>query len=208
MDPEPSVIRQEIDETRQSLSDKLETLEHQVMDSVHQARATVRDTIDTVKSAVSDTVDSVKRTFDVEYHVQQRPFVCSGLTFVAGFVAGAWVKGTRNHGSYTNGAGHSLAERKRSYWGRENGEVRSYDWISESAISSSSLQERNNRHSSLFSDELNKVKGLAIGTAMALLRDFAKQSLPPTLGSHIDEVMDSATTKLGGQPLGRVIHSR
>ncbi|HEV3236616.1 MAG TPA: hypothetical protein VGZ25_06480 [Gemmataceae bacterium] len=203
MDPEPRVIRQEIDETRQSLTEKLETLENQVMGTVQQARDTVQDTIDTVKSTVTDTVDSVKRTFDIEYQVSQRPFVCSGLSFAAGFMAGALIKGAGQHRSFSNGTHASHLGQEPTQFSRDN-EFGSYNGqMPESAARFSSVAEPKSKN--LFSDELTRVKGLALGTLMGLVRDYAKQSLPQSLAPHIDEVIDSATAKLGGQPLGSVI---
>src|ERR1700687_542184 len=97
MDPEPSVIRQDIEETRQSLTEKLETLENQVMGTVQHARETVEETIGSVKSTVSETVDTVKRTFDLEYQVGQHPFIAAGLALLGGAAVGAMVKGARHH---------------------------------------------------------------------------------------------------------------
>ena len=53
MDHEPEeVIKQQMLETRASLTDKLETLEQQVAGTVHSAKAAVTDTVDSVKEAV------------------------------------------------------------------------------------------------------------------------------------------------------------
>ena len=53
MDERPDVIRQQIEETRESLTDKLETLEGQVKDTV----STVSDTLESVKETVEGTVE-------------------------------------------------------------------------------------------------------------------------------------------------------
>jgi hypothetical protein len=45
MDNEPEVTRADLDETRASLSEKLETLEQQVVHSVHGATNAVNDTV-------------------------------------------------------------------------------------------------------------------------------------------------------------------
>jgi ElaB/YqjD/DUF883 family membrane-anchored ribosome-binding protein len=207
MDTEPAVIRQEIDETRQSLTEKLETLENQVMGTVKHARETVQDTIDTVKTTVTDTVDSVKQTFDVEYQVKQHPFVCAGLSFAAGVMAGALVKGSRHPRSSRNGISTSShLGRTGSLLGGDAEKVISYDWVPESAAAYPSRSEPKNKPSSLLSNELDKVKALALGTIFGLVRDLAKESLPQPLAPHIDEILDSATVKLGGQPLGNLIH--
>jgi gas vesicle protein len=80
MDDKTEVIRQNIHETRESLVDKLETLEHQVVDTVQgttnvvsnvkdavqetveQVKDTVQSTVETVKETVQDTLETVKDT--------------------------------------------------------------------------------------------------------------------------------------------------
>jgi hypothetical protein len=205
MDPEPSVIRQDIEETRQSLTEKLETLENQVMGTAQHARETVEETIDSVKSIVSETVDTVKRTFDVEYQVGQHPFIAAGLALLGGAAVGAMVKGARHHRwQGPNGAhmfdGGRPVPRLRQPDGVA-GQAR--DWAPTSSFTEPSAEEGGllNR----FGDEVEKIKGLAIGAAMGIVRDLAKDYLPKTLSPHVDEVLNSATRKLGGQPLeGRI----
>jgi hypothetical protein len=50
-----------------------------------------------------------------------------------------------------------------------------------------------------FQEEIDQVKGIAIGYAMGLARDSIKHAVPE-LASEIDDVMNSVTTKLGGRP--------
>src|SRR4029077_13307737 len=54
-----------------------------------------------------------------------------------------------------------------------------------------------------FAPEIQQLKALAIGSAMALARDMIKQSVAPPLGQELAGVMDRVTTKLGGMPLSR-----
>ena len=49
----------------------------------------------------------------------------------------------------------------------------------------------------MFRDEIDQVKGVAIGYLMALGRDWAKQNFPD-LAPQIDDFMHGATEKLGG----------
>jgi hypothetical protein len=51
-----------------------------------------------------------------------------------------------------------------------------------------------------FNDEIEQVKEMAIGAAMGFLRDLVKQSIPQ-LARQIDRVMNSATSKVGGEPI-------
>ena len=73
----PEEIRNQIEETRSSLTEKLETLEHEVKETVRGAtdavvgtvqsvRSTVECTVEAVKGSVESTLESVRRTFDVQ----------------------------------------------------------------------------------------------------------------------------------------------
>src|SRR5262249_38838293 len=88
MDDSPEVIRQQMEETRAALSEKLETLEQQVVGTVKDARAAVTDTVETVKGAVHDTVETVKETFDVSRQVERHPWAMLGGSIALGFLGG------------------------------------------------------------------------------------------------------------------------
>jgi len=210
MAQEPDVIRQEIEDTRASLTDKIETLEYEVRDTVQTARATVEQTLETakatveqtiegVKDTVQETVQSVKQTFDVTHQVEAHPWGMVGGSMLAGFALG-WLLPGRPHREH-------WMVRRATEGTRSNGQAASSPAPSSSQerwpqdlrdeASGPSLFER---LTDQFSDEINKVKGLAIGAAVSALRDLAKQQLP-ALAPQIDEVMNSATTKLGGEPI-------
>src|SRR5919204_269414 len=88
IDDAQRLIRQQIDQTRSSLTEKLETLEQEVRGTVQSAKATVEETIENVRSTVHGTVESVKRTFDVNYQVDRHPWVMMGGSVLAGYAVG------------------------------------------------------------------------------------------------------------------------
>jgi len=115
MDSEsPQVIEQQMEETRQSLTEKVAALENQVVGTVQTATQAVQETVASVRSAVEETVstvresvqesvaavkdsvqdsvtavtDNVKETFDVTQHVQNHPLAMIGGAVVAGLVTG------------------------------------------------------------------------------------------------------------------------
>jgi ElaB/YqjD/DUF883 family membrane-anchored ribosome-binding protein len=206
-EPNPEVIRQQMQETRQGLQEKLETLENQVKETVQGAteavsetvetvKETVKDTVETVKETVTDTVESVKETFNLSHHVEQHPWPAFACATLAGFV------GTRllmrylpptasiparmataspspsylKAAHYQEGGGVPLAEPQQKPGGF-------WSWLGDH-----------------YSDELNKLKGLAIGVAGGLVRDMVTEHVAPELGEKVKEVIDNFTTKLGGQP--------
>jgi hypothetical protein len=58
-----------------------------------------------------------------------------------------------------------------------------------------------------FGDEIGKVKEVAIGYLASVARDLIKEAVP-NLGQQVQEIMDSATTKLGGQPVPGPVFGR
>jgi len=104
MEQDASVIQKDIEETRESLVDKIEALEQRVTGTVEEARSAVEetitsarsavtDTVEAVKSTVTDTVESVKETFDLHRQVDRHPFLMVGGSVAAGFLTGRLVHG-------------------------------------------------------------------------------------------------------------------
>src|SRR5438105_8802525 len=104
------VIRDQMEDTRTSLTEKLETLEKKVASTVESAtsnvaetveavKETVQETVSTVKDTVQDTVCTVKSTvregvgavkdaFDICGHVERHPWVMLGGSIAVGYVLG------------------------------------------------------------------------------------------------------------------------
>jgi len=103
-DNSPEVIREQMQQTRNSLTEKVEKLEEQVIgtmqtatDAVQNTVDTVKDTVDNVRSSVEETVctvkETVRETFDISSHVRERPWVAVGAAVATGFVVGHFVFG-------------------------------------------------------------------------------------------------------------------
>jgi ElaB/YqjD/DUF883 family membrane-anchored ribosome-binding protein len=211
MAEEPEVIKHDIDETATDLKTKVEQLEEKVLgtvkgttdavsETVESVKETVRQTIDTVRETVEDTVQSVKRTIDLRYQVDRHPWLMMSGSVVAGFAAGKLVG--------------SLLSPKRTY-PLGNGRFYSpappdatgiYETMRGRPAAAKPQRERSepgliSRLMGNFDTEINKVKGMAIGALFGFLRDMAKESLPASLSDKVDEVMNSVTAKLGGEPI-------
>jgi hypothetical protein len=212
MDEDPNVIRQNIDQTRSALTEKLETLEAEVKGTVQGAKASVDNTIETVK----DTIQSVKRTFDLAYQTEQHPWPMMGGSVVAGFVCGHLFEAltaTGRHAAHDHRpqerhepplSASSFASQAAAAAERPNGPTGgAYAAPAPSATS-------NLLHwvSSQFGPEIEQLKGMAIGAAVGVLRDLAKRNVPPHLAQQVEELMNKVTSKLGGQPVqGEVLSS-
>jgi ElaB/YqjD/DUF883 family membrane-anchored ribosome-binding protein len=238
MDNETEVILEQMEGTRASLAQKLETLENQVMGTIQDATTSVSETVQQVKDAVSDTVEtvkdtvegtvesmketvddtveSVKETFNVRHQVKRHPWLMFGGSLAAGFVASrimgrylprrlppwqaesyyAEPPGSMPPPSYYQGRGQGapdyaagMAEQPRQ----------------ERAPPPEPPQKRPSlldNLASMLGPEVGKLKGLAIGATLGIVRDLITQSAPPELGTQLAEMVNGFTTRLGGE----VIH--
>lgn len=95
----PDLIQERMQETRNSLTDKVAMLEDHVMgtvqtatDAVQSTVEAVKDTMQGVKSSVEETVSTVastvRDTFDISAHVRENPWLALGIAVASGFAAG------------------------------------------------------------------------------------------------------------------------
>jgi len=208
MPDEPEVIRQQMEETRSALSDKLQTLEQQVVETVSEANTAVADTVETVKEAVQNTVDTVKETvdetlervkdtFDVPLQVRRHPWLMVGGSVALGY-AGGYLLERREAGSkrealsppsagyvQTNGLrGSARAEREPEYRQNEPAERRAGvgSWLAKE-----------------FGPEISKLKALALGALMGVARDAVVPSLSGEVRTRVEEVINGLTARMGGE---------
>ena len=224
-DEQPEVIKHQMEEQRASLAEKIEALENRIVQTVEGAREAVADTVETVKDTVSSSVEtvkdtvsssveSVKETFDLPAQTQRHPWALFGCSVAAGF-AGGWVlfraldgnrrsalpppatyhpPGTpgstgwasRPQASYSNGAAAVPAPAPPPAPPQPAAES-GPSWISELGHK--------------FEPELNKLKGLAIGALVGVVRDMVTRSIPEPAQPQVREMLDNVTTKLGGEPI-------
>lgn len=188
-------MRDEIDSTRTGLADKLDALENHVMGTVQSAQETVEDSIQIAK----ETVASVKRTFDIKHHVEQHPWAIVGGCFVAGLALGAWFQsGRRPRQTLDRAAGREVGFSASSVVPgkqRGNGNFAGAAPLPEPEAPPPSWPGLFD----LFHDEIAKVKGMAIGYVLGIARDAIKEAAPQWK-PQIDDMMNSVTTKLGGEP--------
>jgi len=215
-----------MEETRAALSDKLETLEQRVVDTVSGTTAAVSETVENVKEAVQDTVGTVKETFhetvgtvketfqegvasvrnafDLSRQMESHPWL-----FLAGSVAVGYCAGCLLEESLESAASNGLIGSHST--GRAEAFSTGTSWeeerLGEDARERPRTAHRQDKSgfvdtlASQFAPEISKVKSLAIGAGLGLVRDLLTQSevVPGSLRPRIRELIDSATTKLGGE---------
>jgi ElaB/YqjD/DUF883 family membrane-anchored ribosome-binding protein len=193
-----------MEDTRTALTGKLERLEDKVTSTVEGAaeavtstvesvKDAVQGTVESVKGAVEGTVDTVKETFDLPLQVERHPWVMLGGSVALGFVLGRLLasasrprapasaapvaKPSKNHGNGLHTARHHAKSRPAAQ----------PSWLA--SITQS------------LGPEMDKLKGLAIGTTLGLVRDMVSDMVPAKLAPKITEIVDDVTAKLGGQKI-------
>jgi len=107
---ELEVIRDEMEQTRANLADKLGALEEQVRETVSSASETVTSTVEGVKDVVNnvtETVENVTEAFDVSKQIDRHPWVAMGVAMAAGFVTAQLLGGSRSTAAPMRGAARS-----------------------------------------------------------------------------------------------------
>jgi ElaB/YqjD/DUF883 family membrane-anchored ribosome-binding protein len=218
MEDSPEVIRQQMDETRTHLSEKLEALEQRVVNTVHEASASVNetigsvkeavhDTVQTVKESVNDTVDTVKDTFDVRRQVEARPWTMMAGATALGFLGGYLLMRSRSAPAERyaatgyhplpsdNGAGVYDAPPPPPFTG-----------MTPAAAAPAESGGILAMLSKTFEPELKELKGLAVGAVLGVVRDVVSDTIPPNMEGKVEEIIDGVTTRLGGKPIhGRIL---
>jgi len=190
MDPQPDVIRHQIDETRSSLTEKLETLEAEVKGTVQSAR----ETVETAKESVQETISNVKRTFDIPYQVDRHPWAMLGLSFVSGIVAGALVGGRV---STERRIARRMSEASREPPERaETTPAAAWSRVTHDGQARPGFVDRLTHQ---LGDELEKAKDLAIDTMVGVVSDVVRKSIP-ALGQAVEELMTRVASQVGAPP--------
>jgi len=201
----------DMEETRSSLTNKLEALEErleekvspvteaveratgaaadlvvEVKETVHEMKEKVGETVEEVKQKFGETVASVSSAFNFREHMEEHPWLFFGLAATTGCIIGNMKSSTSHQMAELATASAQPARPHKHARGTGNG------W---------SRKEEGSSKKSLFAEELQRLKGLAIGALMATVRDLARRGLPGELGSRLADEVDNLTNQLGARPL-------
>lgn len=199
MENETEVIRTQMEETRTSLTEKLEALEDHVASTVHGATAAVEETVqavtDTVhkaSEAVENTVEKVKESLDLTQHVQAHPWMMVGGAVAVGFLAGRLLPSasaaTNGHSTPAGHPASSFTPPASNASPSPNGNAGA-DWLS-------SLTKT-------FGPTIKELEGLAIGALTSAVGEMVLSSTPEDFRPHLKEVIDHFTASLGGTVVNR-----
>jgi ElaB/YqjD/DUF883 family membrane-anchored ribosome-binding protein len=202
---EPEVIRKQMEVQRAALADKLETLETRIVATVDDAREAVAETVETVRESVKDSVETVKDTvhssaqavkdtFDLQRQVERHPWPMFGGAVAVGFAAG-WALSQAAASSDRRAPAFARVPPPPVYRSEPPPAPRA---PAPAAAAGSSWAEQCFQ---LFRPELEKVKGLVIGSVLGVVREMVTEPLPAEMRPKVSEILDNVTTKLGGAPV-------
>jgi ElaB/YqjD/DUF883 family membrane-anchored ribosome-binding protein len=194
------VIEDEIEQTRTGLADKLEALTQKLSGTVED----VGETVETVVETTKETIHNIKETFNIPKQVEEHPWLAMGASVLVGFVGGKLLgslssRGNGHTGYASNGMAEAVPQRMAtaSAYAPEPPPYEAH-YEHESHDQSRSWLAELGQH---FAPELNKVKGLALGTLFGVIRDMVSQALPEALKSQVAKVIDDVTEKVGGETI-------
>jgi len=193
------VIRQQMADTRASMTDKIEALEKQVSETVKETTDTVSETVDTASNtvqktveAISSTVETVKETFDIPAHIQNHPWMAMGGAVAVGYVLGSLFPGHQQTvATPATPTPTPVPVPMPTYTPPAHTEHRSEAQPAQSQSASSGLGE-----------VLTSLRGMAVGTTIGLLGEVILKAVPGDLRGRLSGWIQRLTEALGGQPPG------
>ena len=188
MENDTEVIRQQMADTRNALSEKAGAIEEMVTSAVKETAQAVTKTVETVTNTVentvntvSESVESVKEAFNVSACVEKYPWGAMAGSVALGYTLGLLLSPPKE-GTSTGSSNGT--------WGAYASSPPASTGETASSSSGSFL--------SSWAPIIEKVKGLAIGSAAGLLGEMAMNMVPDNLKSEVSRLIDDTTRNLGG----------
>jgi hypothetical protein len=199
------------------MTDKIEVLEHQVVETVQTACTAVSETVVTVREIVHDSLqmardsvhgaaETVKGVFDLRLHVARRPWTMFAGATAAGYLGGRLLRGGNGREAAvtrtTTGPNMSRA-------GAGEGRAAAAE-VATNETDTAPFSDADNStwHSNLrdmFQAETSELKRLAMRTLLGVVRDILANSAPKPMKRQLEGIVNGSTIKLGRQPHERQI---
>lgn len=167
MDESPEVIRQQMEQTRSQLTDKLDCLEHQVSETVQSTSAVVEAIQVTVEN-MTGAVRSVRRVLSLRSQMNRHPLLVLGGAAVIGYLAGKVLTGR------SNGSAPLLARATGS--GSVIGSPGGLNSVAQSADIATACATA--YATGLRDSSWDQMKLAALGALLGIVRDIAVHAIP------------------------------
>jgi ElaB/YqjD/DUF883 family membrane-anchored ribosome-binding protein len=229
MEDNTEPILKQMEETRSSLTEKLEALETRVTGQVVQPVANavekvteaatdivenVKDTVQSVTGKVEDAVQTVSHTVEDVVHT-----VTEKVENTAHAVASAFSlrRHTERHpwlvfgiaattgcivGSFLGRrAARQQPSTEASPFTRSRHHAKGTNGAAHPAETKKTPKSKPAQQESWVGDQMRRLKGLGIAALMGTVRDLARHAISGPLGTRIAEEVETMTTKLGAEPI-------
>jgi len=203
MENETEVIKHQMEETRTALTEKLEAVEELVASTVKETTQAVSDTVSTVTDTVESTVntvaasvenvtESVKSAFDLRGYVDEHPWLVLGGGVAVGYLLGSLLPsgGISSGGKSWDGSSASYAPSSSPTHSPAATSYTSSQQASTGGGISSFLHG--------LQPVIDKLKGLALGTAASVVGEMVVKNLPDNIKSEVTSLIDDTTRRMGG----------
>jgi ElaB/YqjD/DUF883 family membrane-anchored ribosome-binding protein len=206
---DPNLIRQQMEQTRGALSEKIEILENRVSATMQEATHEVAETVQAVTGSVQETVEAVTETvhtvketvddtltvvkegvgairdvFDIPSPVTPYPWLAVSGSVAVGFFLGDFLYRRKSMPS-------KIPARQTTFTAAgilPNGQSK---MDGEATRSKETLLSK-------ITPELKQLAGLAVGALMGTVREMVTSSASDELKAPLAEVIDNITEKIGG----------
>jgi len=222
MEDHAEVIKHQMAQTRESLSEKLEALENKVVNTVADTTETVTSkvesiadavqgtaenvqdavhrTVESVQGTVHETVATVKDSLDVCQHVERHPWAMLAGSVAAGFVLGRLLTPPARDLSPMTHAGYHPADRPWS----EPQHFQAAPAPAPQAHDQGSGQKPEgflDHMTEKLQPAFDELKDMAIGAATNLVGEMILSSVGPAMRGQVKSVIDQFATALAGKPV-------
>lgn len=218
MDRELEVIRDEMEQTRANLADKLGALETQVRETVSTASETVTSTVEGVKDVVetvTETVGDVTETLNFSKHIEENPWIAMGIALAAGFVVGQVFGGSSQpQPAPAPPPPPPAPEPPRQFEQPRHVEPARPSHSQEEGILGQlgsalpSLESMIPDIKGVGETMVTGLAGLAVGSVMGVVRELVAENLPSDWKGEVNNLVDQVTRQLGGKPQPPRDHTR
>jgi len=183
---ELEVIHHQMEQTRESLADKLEALENKVKGTVEGVEQAVSHTTEAVK----ETIENVKETFNIAHHVERHPWLMFTGAVGVGFLGGSLLGSSEKEESVS--VTPEVPAPSLSFLNQPEG--------------NGHTREPQRKEPSALEQGLHQLKEMALGALMGLLREVITDKVPSEWRNDVAGAVDNWTAQLGGKPLARLEH--
>ena len=197
MDNELEVIRDEMEQTRSNLADKLGALETQVRETVVGAKEAVSSTVEGVKEvvgSVSETVGSVAEQFSISKQVDEHPWLAMGAAVAAGFVAAQVFDRMGQQQTPATSSSPSFNDLPLT-------STRFSEPPPAEAKKEGLLESMMPDLSGVANTLLHSAGTLAVSSIMGVIRELAVRGLSPEWKGEVTKLVDQVADQLGSKPL-------